>query len=353
MQEDCRESDGTRQPAARHQARRQPPQAPARTCAPAAPRWRAAAGCGRRRSASPPRSAAPRSPVYRRLRVALFSTGDEVREPGAALPPGAIYDANRYALPALLQGARLRGERSRHPARPAPTTVARRARRGGRGPRPRSSPRAACRSARRITSRRRSRRWASSISGASPSARAGRSRWARSAGVPFIGLPGNPVAVMVTFLLLARPLILRLSGASAIAPRLYRVRRRLRLSTRRRSRAEYLRARLERGGDGGWVARQIPARRRRHPVLDGRGRRAGRARRRRDARSRPAWRSISCPSARCWTERSAPASCVSYASYVYYVHAVRRFPPRPLRDFRPGPRSRKKNAGTKRTPPSP
>src|SRR6202008_1082350 len=42
--------------------------------------------------------------VYRRLRVALLSTGDEVREPGAALPPGAIYDANRYALLALLHG---------------------------------------------------------------------------------------------------------------------------------------------------------------------------------------------------------------------------------------------------------
>ncbi len=43
-------------------------------------------------------------PVFRRLRVALLSTGDEVREPGTRLPPGAIYDANRFMLKALLEG---------------------------------------------------------------------------------------------------------------------------------------------------------------------------------------------------------------------------------------------------------
>jgi molybdopterin molybdotransferase len=42
--------------------------------------------------------------VYRPLRVALFSTGDEVRDIGEALPPGCIYDANRYSLRALLEG---------------------------------------------------------------------------------------------------------------------------------------------------------------------------------------------------------------------------------------------------------
>src|SRR5260370_25868850 len=43
-------------------------------------------------------------PVFRPLRVALLSTGDEVRDPGAPLPPGAIYDANRFMLAALLAG---------------------------------------------------------------------------------------------------------------------------------------------------------------------------------------------------------------------------------------------------------
>jgi molybdopterin molybdotransferase len=41
--------------------------------------------------------------VFRRLRVALFSTGDEVVAPGQPLPPGAIYDSNRFTLTAALQ----------------------------------------------------------------------------------------------------------------------------------------------------------------------------------------------------------------------------------------------------------
>src|SRR6202043_519966 len=43
-------------------------------------------------------------------------------------------------------------------------------------------------------------------------------------GVPLIGLPGNPVAALVTFVVLARPLILRLAGAAASGPRLFPVR---------------------------------------------------------------------------------------------------------------------------------
>ncbi len=41
--------------------------------------------------------------VFRRLKVAIMSTGDEVVEPGQALSQGQIYDANRYALAALLE----------------------------------------------------------------------------------------------------------------------------------------------------------------------------------------------------------------------------------------------------------
>jgi molybdopterin molybdotransferase len=41
--------------------------------------------------------------VRRRLRVALFSTGDEVQEPGEPLRAGCIYDSNRTSLAAALQ----------------------------------------------------------------------------------------------------------------------------------------------------------------------------------------------------------------------------------------------------------
>ena len=40
--------------------------------------------------------------VHRRVRVALFSTGDEIVEPGAALPHAALYDFNRYLLSGLI-----------------------------------------------------------------------------------------------------------------------------------------------------------------------------------------------------------------------------------------------------------
>ncbi len=42
-------------------------------------------------------------PVRPRLRVAVFSTGDELRSLGQALDPGCVYDSNRYALMAALQ----------------------------------------------------------------------------------------------------------------------------------------------------------------------------------------------------------------------------------------------------------
>ena len=40
--------------------------------------------------------------VYRRLRVAMFTTGSELRQPGENIQPGEIYDANRFILRSLL-----------------------------------------------------------------------------------------------------------------------------------------------------------------------------------------------------------------------------------------------------------
>jgi molybdopterin molybdotransferase len=74
---------------------------------------------------------------------------------------------------------------------------------------------------------------------------------------PFMGLPGNPVAVMVTFLILARPLILRLAGATEIMPRSYRVRAGF-AYRKKPERREYIRASLAADGAGGWIARKFP-----------------------------------------------------------------------------------------------
>lgn len=46
-----------------------------------------------------------RVPVYRRARVAVLATGDEVVEPGSPRPAGAVYDSNRYALLAAAREA--------------------------------------------------------------------------------------------------------------------------------------------------------------------------------------------------------------------------------------------------------
>jgi molybdopterin molybdotransferase len=72
----------------------------------------------------------------------------------------------------------------------------------------------------------------------------------------FVGLPGNPVAAMVCFLLFARPVLLRLAGAAWRLPRAFAVRAAFAVR-KKAGRSEYLRAALERDADGGLVVRRI------------------------------------------------------------------------------------------------
>ena len=75
--------------------------------------------------------------------------------------------------------------------------------------------------------------------------------------VPFMGLPGNPVAAMVTFLRLARPLILRMMGARDLAPTFFRVRADFE-HKKKRDRREWVRARLITDAAGVLVAHKFP-----------------------------------------------------------------------------------------------
>jgi molybdopterin molybdotransferase len=193
--------------------------------------------------------------VRRRLRVALFSTGDELVEPGQALAPGAIYDSNRYTLAGLLRVTgvalddlgilpdrlpairdALAGAAERHDA--IVTS-------GGMSTGEEDHVKAAVEAIGALHF------WRLAIKPGRPVALGQVGR------VPFIGLPGNPVAVMVTYLRVARPLLLKLAGAAEVEPTLYRVRAGFGYR-KKKDRREYVRAWLEPGPDGALVAQRFP-----------------------------------------------------------------------------------------------
>ncbi|SHF13349.1 molybdopterin molybdotransferase [Modicisalibacter ilicicola DSM 19980] len=150
--------------------------------------------------------------VVRRPRVAIFSTGDEVTAPGAELPPAGIYDANRFSLRGLL--ARMGCEvldrgiladdyaRIRHVLEEAATEVDMVITSGGVSVGEADWTRKALDDTGRLGF------WRIAIRPGRPLAfgtLGGRE-------IPFFGLPGNPVAVMVTFLQFVQPLLRTLQG---------------------------------------------------------------------------------------------------------------------------------------------
>jgi molybdopterin molybdotransferase len=184
--------------------------------------------------------------VYRSLRVALLSTGDEVREPGAELPPGMIYDANRFMLATLLErlGCTV-SDLGIAPDREAAlvdwlaaasTNHDLIVTSGGVSTGDEDHVKAAVERLGALYF------WRLAIKPGRPVA------LGQVGGVPLIGLPGNPVAAAVTFAVLARSLILKLAGAAAGAPRALPARAGF-AYRKKPGRREYLRARLQRDGD--------------------------------------------------------------------------------------------------------
>jgi len=194
--------------------------------------------------------------VRKRLRVVLFSTGDELREPGTEKPDGAIFDANRYTLAAQLDalGAEVRdlGILPDNPdaTRAALAEAAKSAdlliTSGGVSVGEEDHVKAVVNSLGAIDM------WKLAIKPGKPLA------LGHIGGTPFLGLPGNPVSAMVTFMLVGRPLVLRLSGAESTAtPRCLVV---AGFEFRKKpGRREFLRARLEIGADGRPVAHKFPS----------------------------------------------------------------------------------------------
>ena len=148
--------------------------------------------------------------VYRRLKVALFSSGDELINPGQPLGPGQIYNSNQYTLQALLQSLGCGIVNLGIVEDTFETTC-------------QALSRAAAQAVLVITSGGVSvgeedhlkpavealgslDLWKIAIRPGKPLA------FGHIEGTPFIGTPGNPVSLFVTFCLFARPFILKQQG---------------------------------------------------------------------------------------------------------------------------------------------
>ena len=192
-------------------------------------------------------------PVWRRLRVAFFSTGDELRSIGEPLPPGCVYDSNRYTIWGMLQ--RLGCELvDLGVVRDEPAAL-----------RAAFSQAAACADA-VITSGGVSVGeadhtkkimaelgdvlfWRIAMRPGRPMA-IGRIASGDRAAILF-GLPGNPVAVMVTFYAFVRDALLAMSGATPAPLPLLRAACTTPLR-KKPGRTEYQRAVVSRGAGGRW-----------------------------------------------------------------------------------------------------
>src|SRR5271170_4909562 len=191
--------------------------------------------------------------VYRRVRVALFSTGDEIVEPGSALPRAALYDSNRYLLSGLLArfGAEITdlGILSDDPkalARAmadAASTHDLVLTSGGVSTGEADYVRSAVESIGRIVF------WRVAIKPGRPVAMGVIPGAKNGDGAAFVGLPGNPVAVFVTFVRVVRPLLLRLAGALP-EPLLAMPARATFFYKKRKGRREYVRVALRAAADG-------------------------------------------------------------------------------------------------------
>ena len=179
--------------------------------------------------------------VRRRISVALFSTGDEVREPGDPLLHGQVHDANRFMLAGMLERLSVHlidfgilgdnpstlSEALSRAAAEADLIVTS----GGVSTGEEDHVRAA------IASHGSLYFWRLAIKPGRPVA------MGQVGATPLAGLPGNPVAALLTFALVARPMIEALSGTTPHVARRFQVVSDFSYS-KKSGRREYVRASL-------------------------------------------------------------------------------------------------------------
>lgn len=185
--------------------------------------------------------------VRRRVRVAFFSTGNEIIEPGNPLPAAALYDANRYLLLGLLR--ELGAETSDLGIlKDEPATLEKKIGKaakthdlvlttGGVSTGDADYVKDAVQKLGKLVL------WRVAIKPGRPVA------LGVISGAAFAGLPGNPVAVFVTFAFVVRPLLLRLAGAR-IEPMAALPVRAAFDHKKKKDRREYVRVALKRAPDG-------------------------------------------------------------------------------------------------------
>ena len=207
--------------------------------------------------------------VHRRLRVAFFSTGDELRSIGEPLVPGAVYDSNRYTLYGVL--TRLGAEAIDMGVVPdVPDAVASAFEEAG-----------GCADV-LITSGGASVGEADFILdtlGAvgrvafwNVATKPGRPiAFGRVGGAVFFGLPGNPVSVMATYYQFVQPALRRMAGESSWRPLVVQARCTKPLK-KKPGRVEYQRGVLDRDAQGALLVPADRAPGLRHPALHERGR---------------------------------------------------------------------------------
>ena len=191
-------------------------------------------------------------PLRRRVRVAFFSTGDELRSIGDPLGPGEVYDSNRYTLWAMLR--RLGVELvDLGVVRDDPVALEQALRSAAQGADAVISSGGVSVGEADFTRDVMAR--VGEVAFWTIAMRPGRPMAVGRVGeAVYFGLPGNPVAVMVTFLFFVRDALLRMAGARPEALLTVPVRS-VHALRKRAGRTEYQRAVVSTAGDGQLEAR--------------------------------------------------------------------------------------------------